>query len=1099
MKKNLMLLPVWLMLLSACVSEQKAPEVKSNPPSLIMMNRMVLQRSKNAIQRKDPTVMPAFEALIAAADKMLDEGTFSVMNKKQTPPSGDKHDYMSMGPYWWPDPSKPDGLPYIRKDGEINPEFYDCTDRDQLQRMAKNVRTLGIAYFFTEDEKYAIHAAKLLKTWFLDEATKMNPNLNFGQSVPGVCDGRCYGIVDTPCLASMIDGVILLQASPAWSDADNEALKAWFSEYNNWLLTGELGMKEDKTLNNHATQYDLQTCVYDIFTGKSGEAEKRLHTITRARVDSQIEADGSQPQEMARTKPWGYSTGNLLHFVDLALLGERVGVNLWEHVTPKGASIKKAIEWFFPYISGEQAFPKDELSNHRSASSLASVLMKTADRFGVKEYQKQLKNLVAFTGNEYNVETSLNTLTNPILDGPVTSDADLFDALNLDYEGMAAVKAAVGKKDYATAKKELVAYLKTREKPLWFFNWRDLQKSIAQKGSLDGNPAPKIDTAYVEQITANILPSSGLAYDFGDSEVIDWSINPTEIEYVEWTWQLSRHGFWQTLGQAYWATGDERYAKAFVHQMTSWVKFNTLHDFADQVKYSRWRTIETGIRTLGSWPASFFYFLGSPSFDDEAVILMVKSFYEHAIHLRAYPTRNNWLTMEMDGLFYTGILFPEFKDAADWRDFASMKMYEEEKNQFYEDGAQIELSPGYHGVSLGCMVGIYRIAKLNGYTLPGDYAERLEKMYEYYQNILLPDGRIPSLNDGHWNQRRSTLTQGYEYMPHRTDFQYVGSEGKEGTAPSYTSVWMPWTGWYVMRSGWDADALYSIFEVGPYGAGHQHEDKLTFSIHAYGNTLISEGGKYDYDTSQWRDYVLSARAHNVTRVDGQDQRRRARASEDLILHSRKPLENRWISNEQVDFGEGWYNEGFGAKLDTTVTQYRALTFVKNKYWLLFDVFTPSDAATHTYNSWFHFDTTDYTITSAPYAVLSTEKGASNIAIIPMRSEGANLKVIIGQEDPEVQGWISDLLENGQGEKYEVHKAATTEVIRNAAGQVVEPYLLYPLREGETLPVKEVKALDNQTLEIVYNDGHSEKVTYSIKGNSLETLTITTEKGEIKVL
>ena len=111
---------------------------------------------------------------------------------------------------------------------------------------------------------------------------------------------------------------------------------------------------------------------------------------------------------------------------------------------------------------------------------------------------------------------------------------------------------------------------------------------------------------------------------------------------------------------------------------------------------------------------------------------MVKSFYEHAIHLRAYPTRNNWLTMEMDGLFYTGILFPEFKDAADWRDFASMKMYEEEKNQFYEDGAQIELSPGYHGVSLGCMVGIYRIAKLNGYTLPGDYAERLEKMYEYY-------------------------------------------------------------------------------------------------------------------------------------------------------------------------------------------------------------------------------------------------------------------------------------------------------------------------------------------------------------------------------
>lgn len=1092
MKKRLIWVVSWLMLLSTIACAQKqVQETKEATPTLIMLNGMVLQRSKNAIQRREDFVMPAYEALITKADKMLDEGPFTVMNKEQTPPSGNKHDYMSMAPYWWPDPDKADGLPYIRRDGEVNPETRLCTDHQQLHRMAECVRVLALAYYFSEDERYATHAAKLLKAWFLDDATKMNPHLTYAQSIPGITEGRSYGIVDAQCLPRMLDGVLLLQTSSAWSSQDHNALKDWFKEYNQWLLTSEMGQKEDKAANNHSSQYDLQTCVYDLFTGRSGDAEWRLHTTTRSRQDSQLEADGSQPEELARTKPWAYSTANLQHLVDLALLGERVGVNLWEHVTPKGASIQKAIEWFFPYISGEKPFPKEEITHHRDASALAAVLMKTADRFGVEEYKKQLQNLAKFTGNEFDVESSIYTLTNPILDGPVTSDADLFEALNLDYKGMSAVKAAVAKKDYAKAKKEMVKYLKNRKKPLWFFDWREREKSSE---NVDG-----YKVQYVNQIAANILPSAGMAYDFGDSEIIDWSINPTEIKYVEWTWQLSRHGYWQDLGRAYWKTGDEKYAKAFVHQMTSWVKFNTLHDFADQVKYSRWRTIETGIRTLGAWPNAFFYFLSSPSFDDESVILMLKSFYEHAIHLRAYPTGNNWLTMEMDGLFYTGILFPEFKDAADWCRFSSEKMYVEEKNQFYEDGAQIELAPGYHGVSLECLMGIYRLAKLNDYTLPGDYAERLESLYEYYQKILLPNGQIPALNDGHWNYHRSKLRQGFEYFPHRTDFQYIGSGGEQGTAPSYTSVWMPWAGWYVMRSGWDDNALYSIFEVGPFGAAHQHEDKLTFSIHAYGQTLISEGGKYDYDTSPWRTYVLSARAHNITRVDGKDQNRRARASEDLIRHSRKPLENRWISNEQFDFGEGWYNEGFGPQLDSTVTQYRALTFVKNRYWLLFDIFSPSDATEHTYNTWFHFNTPEYTTFSAPYAVQSAKKGTANIAVVPLRSSGADLKVIVGQEEPEVQGWVSDLLNTEQGEKYQMHKAATAEITRRATGQLVEPYLLYPLREGETLPIREVKAVDNQTIELTYNDGKTEKIIYSVKGNCLENLSIDSEKGILKIL
>ena len=148
-----------------------------------------------------PTYAPAIKTLMKEADKAMNLTPPSVMDKSMTASSGDKHDYMSMGPYWWPDPSEPDGLPYIRKDGLRNPELSKL-DRDRLGNMAKAVTTLGIAYYFSGNEQYAKKATDFLKVWFLDAKTKMNPNLNYGQTIPGRRDGlgRGTGMIDTRLL-----------------------------------------------------------------------------------------------------------------------------------------------------------------------------------------------------------------------------------------------------------------------------------------------------------------------------------------------------------------------------------------------------------------------------------------------------------------------------------------------------------------------------------------------------------------------------------------------------------------------------------------------------------------------------------------------------------------------------------------------------------------------------------------------------------------------------------------------------------------------------------------------------------------------------------
>jgi hypothetical protein len=343
-----------------------AQGVKDSPtdfPKTFVLKGEALDRNYQLIKANDIDKTKALKNLLNKADKILKEGKlYSVMNKKQVPPSGDKHDYMSTGPYWWPDPTKPDGLPYIRKDGLRNPTYYDISDTQEMDRMKDDTETLALAYYFTKEDKYAKYASKLMQTWFLDGATRQNPNLNFGQGIPGKNTGRGIGIIETRELFRVVDAAILLQESNQWSKDNHLALQKWFSDYLNWLTTSPIGKDEADEHNNHGTHYSVQIIDYALFTGQADIALAEIETF-KNRMESQLKPDGSQPFELERTKSWDYVNMNLDGYFLVAQLAENSTVNLWQYETKEGKNIKKCLDWMMPFLKNEKKWEHEQIKN----------------------------------------------------------------------------------------------------------------------------------------------------------------------------------------------------------------------------------------------------------------------------------------------------------------------------------------------------------------------------------------------------------------------------------------------------------------------------------------------------------------------------------------------------------------------------------------------------------------------------------------------------------------------------------------------------------------------------------------------------------------
>lgn len=614
----------------------------------------------------------------------------------------------------------------------------------------------------------------------------------------------------------------------------------------------------------------------------------------------------------------------------------------------------------------------------------------------------------------------------------------LLQSMNLSIDGLSDVKAAFDNGHIVMACKRLLNYYK---------EGRTAQFLRQDLPSISNDTDPKADSV-VQNIFTIYHQSAKVPLDANGH--LDWTYRGPAND-IEWTWGLNRHYHLTTLLEAYFQTGNPRYAKTMDLHIKDWV-MSSLPYPREKSRTAMWRGLEVSFR-VKIWARIFYGLIHSEYLTPATRLLLLSSLPDHAHYLRHFHAQGNWLTMEMSGLAMVATAWPEFNLSPTWIAYAKEAMTEGLKDQVYPDGAQKELTSSYHQVALNNFNQFMEICQQAKEPLPELYNNQLEKMWSYLAYTVRPDGYGLLNNDADKKYNREDILKAASQY-HRKDWQFIATNGEKGNRPlGAPSILFPWAGHLIMRSGYEPDAQWAFFDIGPWGTGHQHNDKLHVSISAYGQDLLVDGGRFAYRgelADKFSDYARGSDSHNVILIDGQGQAPGPKSTSDPL-----PEEHYKIT-ERFDYA--WHSFDQFHDLKGEGKHTRALFYVRGKFWVVVDHIT-TDRPRKIEALW-HWHP-DCHVKIEDHAMVSTDNNKGNLKILPVGSTNWRINLVKGQETPHPQGWYSE--EYNKAEPGPVSIFSTE--IQSGTSFV---WILYP-SEGEAPPI-ETKILSQQ------KDGVAVRVT-----------------------
>jgi hypothetical protein len=593
-----------------------------------------------------------------------------------------------------------------------------------------------------------------------------------------------------------------------------------------------------------------------------------------------------------------------------------------------------------------------------------------------------------------------------------TTNARLMADLDTGQPGMEKVRAAIEQNDLIATEQAYLEYRRTASTAKWKVNPSDEPAKAVETHDLLGD---ETCAHHIHNLWYAFAPK---VFDVGAD--FNWEFNPlprTDPNYsINWpACVIARTQFWEQLSNAYWKTHDEKYAREWVAELQSFAaKVPVDFDHRDSQKYL-WSTLSAANRMFESWPIAYAHFLSSPSMTPEANWLYAKEVRDHGLLLReglSNPKRSgNWVTAECCGLYTLSTLFPEFRESADWRQFA-MDRYTVELNRLVlPDGFGAELTPGYATSTIEQFSVPVQLAELNHQPVPEDFRQKLIAMYRALVSMMDPSGNIPCTNDSWQLNGRKLAAIGLKLFDDPL-VRWTASGGAEGTPPA-DSTMLPVAGFYAMRSGWKPDDFYLFFRGGPMGLDHGHQEDLKIMLSSWHQPLLYDPGTYDYGQSPFRGYVVGTASHNTVIVDGKWQHR---AEE---MPSTQPTGNPWVTTPLFDYAAATYDGGYQqseyravqfapfrwvGELDKSVSHTRRVLFLKPYCAIIVD--TLDGTGNHTFDALFHLNAPAARIDSASQAVFSQREGDAQLALFPLEKDHLAVDIAQGQQNP-ILGWDTD--------------------------------------------------------------------------------------------